>query len=411
MPRPPLRSPPTVSGVPAMGSHRSWEESVDRMERALAASSILGESEKRNARLKAQDLWSGRTTWESTPLRLQIESHRRCQLSCFHCEIEHDPATRMDPARIERIFEAFGEGVIEAIPYIGGEPTLGSLEDFAALCRRYHCWMTFTTNGLLLDGARFRKIADACGRVVFSFHAHREDLWRRIEPRLDFARLLTNLRACVAIAAAYDIQMLAGIVLLEANIDHLAAWFQTVADLGIRQVGFTKCHPNTPDAKRIDPYCRRAPAEIEDLVGRGMEVALRNGIFVETNIPEAYYTRYPENRPRRTTRFDILQDMNGICSLFRPGFCPLLANLITVEWDGTVVPCCRAHMVLGREGAEDLRSIWNGERIRRLRSTFARRSILRECSGCMDFYSDPMHPSVPPMADEGTWFAQEYGAL
>ncbi|MCB9882010.1 MAG: SPASM domain-containing protein [Planctomycetes bacterium] len=358
----------------------------------------------------ADDLFEERTVWQSTPLRLQIEANRRCQIRCVHCDIQHVPDSVMDFGIIERLFEEAGDGAIEIMPYTGGEPALAPLEDIANLCRRKNAYLTFTTNGMLLHGARYERIADVMGRLCFSFHSHLPEVFERIERGARYETVLENFRACIRIAERYGTQVLAGSCLMNDNIEQLGDWFQFVADLGVRQVGLTNLHPNTPDRDRLDVRGNRSATEIEDLVGRAMEVAIRNGVFVETNVPEAYYTRFPANVPSRRTPFDILQDMNGICAFFRPGFCTLAAIMLVVEYDGTVLPCCRGHLPIGNLHRESFQDIWNGERMQRLRQSFLQRTLYRECFGCMNFYSDTLHPSVPPIADLGVSFHEAFAS-
>jgi radical SAM protein with 4Fe4S-binding SPASM domain len=393
--------PPTVATVGLDGA-------LDFMDGHLARHAILGDAEKANARAKALDLHERRLVWESTPLRLQVEPNRRCQLRCIHCDITHLPESHLDLGVIERLFEQVGDGVVEVMPYTGGEPTLCPLEELAVLCRRHNAYMTFTTNGMLLDRERLAGIVDACGRVVFSFHSHRAEAFEHIEPGGEYERVLANLKDAVELTAPHDIQMMTGICLLDANIDDLAHWFHFVADLGIRRVGFTSLHPNTPDRERIDPYFTRSPGEVADKVGAGLEAAIARGVFVETNVAEGYYTRFPENRPRRETRFDFLQDMNALPAVFQPGFCALTANMITVEHDGTVLPCCRGHLSLGNLHEQDFDALWNGPRMQRLRETFFERSLFRECHGCIQHYSDVLHPSFPSMEALGTSYFDEF---
>ncbi len=57
------------------------ESPLELMERFLSLHSILRDQERDNVRAKAADLLEERSVWESTPLRLQIEPNRRCQLS------------------------------------------------------------------------------------------------------------------------------------------------------------------------------------------------------------------------------------------------------------------------------------------------------------------------------------------
>jgi radical SAM protein with 4Fe4S-binding SPASM domain len=374
------------------------------VEQALAASPILREDKKRNVRRKAQDLAQGRLVWESGPLRLQIEPNRRCQLRCRHCDIVHFPKSELPLELLRRSFDELGDGVIELMPYVGGEPTLAPLEEIAELAREHGSYLNFTTNGVLFDRRLAERIIDACGRIIFSFHSFEPEVMGFIAPGIDHRKLVANMRACVEVAAPLGVPVLAGTCLMDVNIERLAEHFRFIAELGIRQVSFTKLHPNTAERETLDVYGRRSPGEIEHLVGRAMEAAIECGVFVETNVPEGYYTRYPENTKRVPSPYEVLSEVNALPSLYRPGFCPLLSNSMTVEHDGSVIACVRARMVLGNLHEESLAAIWNGARMQALRRAFLERDLYRECFGCMNFYSDTLHPSVPPIRDSGVWF-------
>jgi len=374
----------------------------------MAAATILREEKKRNIRRKARDLGEGRMVWESTPLRLQIEPNRRCQFSCRHCDIIHVPKSELPFSLVRDSFDELGDGVIELMPYVAGEPTLGPLEEFADLGREHGCYLNFTTNGVRFRRSTAERVMDACGRIIFSFHCYDREILQNISPELDYEKLVANMRDCVEVAAPFGVPVLAGTCLMEANIDRLADHFRFIADLGIRQVSFTKLHPNTPNREAIDVYQRRSPEEIADLVGRAMEAAIECSVFVETNVPEAYYTRFPENRNRFPSSFETLSEVNGLPSLYRPGFCPLLSNSMTVEHDGTVLACVRARMVTGNLHEQRLADIWNGARMQALRQSFVDRCLFEECRGCMDFYSDTLHPSMPPMRDSGLRFSDSH---
>jgi MoaA/NifB/PqqE/SkfB family radical SAM enzyme len=80
---------------------------------------------------------------------------------------------------------------------------------------------------------------------------------------------------------------------------------------------------------------------------------------------------------------------------------------MTVEHDGSVLACVRARMVLGNLHEESLAEIWNGERMQALRRSFVEGSLYRQCFACRSFYSDALHPSVPPLRDSGVCFGDE----
>jgi len=380
------------------------------VEEHLARATVLREPQRRNVRDKVADLVEGRTEWASVPTRLQIELNRRCNLACRHCDIAHPWASELDLSLVERLFEEIGERSMEVMPYAGGEPTLAPLGRLAEILRRCNNYLSFTTNGVLFTEELFRSIADATARVTISMHGHTAGIFHAIVPGDDFERIAANMRAAVPVAEEHEIQLLAGLVLMEPNLDHLADWFHWIADMGFRHAGLTHLYPGTKALSALGIYENRSRAEVEDKVALGMQAARARGIFVETNVPEAYYTRWPENRLTRPTPFDVINEVNSLPSLFRPGFCPLVANMATVEHDGTVLPCCRTRYPVGNLHAEDFLGIWNGERMQRLRATFLARRVYAGCARCMDFFCDAEHPDVPLVESSGRTFADDFPA-
>ena len=378
------------------------------MEEHLQRARILREVQRQNIRDKADDLSQERLEWVSVPTRVQIEPNRRCNLACRHCDIEHPWDSTLDLEVIERLFDSIGSRTMEVMPYAGGEPTLGPLGALAPLLRRYNNYFSFTTNGVLCTAELFGQIADVTGRVTFSIHGHTKAIFDAIVPGTDFDLIVKNARECLEIAHHTDTQLLVGIVLMEPNIDHLPEWFHWIADMGFQHAGLTNLYPGTARLGELGIYEHRSKEHVSDIVRAAMEVANERGVFVETNVPEAYYTHFPENKLTRATPFDIFSEVNSICSFFKPGFCPLLANMITIEYDGTVLPCCRAHYAVGNVKEREFLDIWNGEAMQRLRETFFRRRVYSGCMQCQDFFCDNMHPGQPEVADLGRTFEEEF---
>ncbi|HEX5011629.1 MAG TPA: radical SAM protein, partial [Planctomycetota bacterium] len=343
---------------------------------------------------------------QSLPVRIQIEANRRCNLACLHCDIRHGQDTVLDGAAIERLLDALGGAAIEIMPYAGGEPTLAPLHELAPRLRRHNAFFSFTTNGVYTTREWFEPIADCTGRMTISIHGSTREIFDRIVPGGHFDTIARNMRDAVAVCERSGTQLLAGLVIMEPNVERLAEWFEWIADLGFRHAGLTNLYPGTSRLPELEP--RRSGEQLAELIGAGMEAAQRRGVYVETNVPEAYYTRWPGNRPTRATRYDVFGDVNGICSMFRPGFCPLVANMITVEWDGTVLPCCRQRYPLGNLYREDFAALWNGPRMRRLRETFLQRRLYSGCIQCREFFCDSEHPSQPPVTDLQRGFTDEF---
>jgi radical SAM protein with 4Fe4S-binding SPASM domain len=70
--------------------------------------------------------------------------------------------------------------------------------------------------------------------------------------------------------------------------------------------------------------------------------------------------------------------------------CTLLWEVMTVMWNGDVVPCCYdydAKVVLGNMGEQTLSDIWNGEKMQALRKEFIANQVANPlCKNCEKLY-------------------------
>ncbi|MCB9882008.1 MAG: radical SAM protein [Planctomycetes bacterium] len=375
--------------VPALIQKRTnprLEASHRTLERALADADVLNASQRANARLMAHDLRMERVVWESVPFRLQLEMNRRCNVKCTHCDIGRSNTGELDLAIVERLLDAVGWGSMEIMPFVGGEPTLAPLVPLAKLARRHRNWFNLTTNGLLFTRAYYESIADVTARVHFSLHSHRRATHERIMPGAPFDTVLQNVTDAVRIAETTGAQILTGMTVMDSNLDELVDYVHFVADLGIRRIIFQKLYPWTKVYERERLDRRYGASQRADLFARVVDAAVQRGIFLETNVDEIFVDHRNDVDLHPRGRFDILNESAEIVNLFRPGFCISTAISVLVEWDGTLIPCCRDHIVLGNLHEHDFLDLWNGEPMRRLRASFFENSLRPFCAGCMAFY-------------------------
>ena len=71
--------------------------------------------------------------------------------------------------------------------------------------------------------------------------------------------------------------------------------------------------------------------------------------------------------------------------------CPFPWEYMAIQWDGSVVPCCRDYNgenILGNVTTQSLQEIWNSKPYEDFRTTHAEGAFLenRICTGCMDMY-------------------------
>jgi radical SAM protein with 4Fe4S-binding SPASM domain len=205
-------------------------------------------------------------------------------------------------------------------------------------------------------------------------------------PGLEFDVRVRNIRDAAEIGKTTGAQILTGLVVMECNLEDLEAYVRFVADLGVERVILQKLYPGSSVFPEQSVTVHRSPEEIEEHVGRAFDAAMELGIFVETNLDEIFGD--PRNRNPQSSRFDFLQDNAGVVELFRPGFCISTATTVLVEWDGTLLPCCRDHYDLGNINESSFADLWNGERMKRLRASFFEGERREFCTECMAFFNE-----------------------
>jgi radical SAM protein with 4Fe4S-binding SPASM domain len=354
------------------------------MEEELRRSTLLNGTQKENVRRKAADLVGQRLVWNSVPFRILLEYNRRCNAACIQCDVKRQGTGHLSPALIDRLYETVGWGSMEIQPFAGGEPTLAPVDHFAALARRWNNYVNFTTNGQLFTKEYYESIADITARVHFSLGSHLPKSYERIMPGLDFETVVRNIRDAVKIAECTTAHIAAGLVVMDCILESLEGYVRFVAGLGVKRVIFQKLYPGSTILPHEGLREHRDPDEARHHIRRALETALDLGLFMETNVEEAFGD--PRNQSPPKSLFDVLQDNAEIVALFHPGFCISTATTVVVEWDGTVRPCCRGHQVLGNLHESSFEEIWNGDAMKRLRASFFSRDLSSACRQCMAFY-------------------------
>jgi len=355
------------------------------MERALDGAPCLSDAQKTNARLKSRDLLEQRLEWKSVPFRMMIEPNRRCNTKCIHCDIKRGGTGELAPYVLERLLDEVGWGTMEIMPFVGGEPTLAPMDFLAPLAKKYNNFFNFITNGFLFTEAYYARIADITARVQFSFHSHEREVHDRIMPGLAFDTIVDNMRAAARIGDSTGAQILTGLVVMRSNLSKLSDYIRFVHGLGIRRVLFQKLYPWTEVFEEEGIEGKVDPAEYRDHTLQALETALELGVFLEGNIDPIFDSGRMENP--KSSPYDILQDNAHVVKLFHPGFCISTANTVLIEWDGTLLPCCRDHIVLGNLYESSFEELWNGDEMKRLRESFFRRKLRPFCKKCMGFYN------------------------
>jgi MoaA/NifB/PqqE/SkfB family radical SAM enzyme len=370
--------PDTLPARPEIDLERSYRV----LEHHLQAD-ILNASQRENARLKARDLYEERLVWESVPFRLLWEFNRRCNVKCIHCDIVRAGTGSLPMEALERVLGEIGWGVWELMPLVGGEPTLAPIHAAAPLLRRHNVYLNFITNGLLFDRAFFEPIADITSRVQFSLHSIKREVFERIMPHADFARVLRNLRDAFELGEPSETHVIPCVVAMDDVLDELPDYVDFVADLGARRMIVQKLYPKTLRGDELDFHPRRGPSEQAEIFGAVRERARARGVYIETNVAALFRDPEMEVPP---SRFNIQQENVGIVELFHPGFCMSTATQAIIEWDGSFLPCIKDRILQGHLLGRSFDELWNGEGMQALRRSFFQRSYRPNCAVCRDFY-------------------------
>ena len=369
---------------PAPGVDRHTSDRI--VARALATDELLRPSQHDNLRRMADDLYEGRLVWESVPLRLNVELHERCNEACAFCDLPHGGPLELDLAVLERLLDEIGHGLLEVMPLLGSEPTLGPLRELAALLRPRNVFLHLITNGVLLTPHLLDDLADVTSRVQFSVPSHRPEAYRQLMPHSDRERVLANLDHAVAVSRRTGTQVAVSVVPTVHNVLDLDEWVHFFADRGVERVVVSKLFEGTRRYGELAAEILLDAAEVRDAYERTLAAAIERGCFVET-CADALVGR-PELPVARAGRFDILLETGSLADLYRPGFCMATATTAFVQPDGTVQPCVRDRIELGVLQAETPRfdAVWNGLPMQRHRHSLLVGPARTRCAACSAYF-------------------------
>jgi MoaA/NifB/PqqE/SkfB family radical SAM enzyme len=375
--------------VPAalLGVDRAASDRV--VDTELAADTLLRPSQHHNLRTMADDLYEGRLVWKSVPLRLNLELHERCNEACVYCDVPRGSGRTLGTRALERLLDEVGWGVVEVMPLLGSEPTLGPLEEVARLLRPHNVFLNLITNGVRMTPRLVDAILDVTSRIQFSIPSHRLDAYRQVMPISDFTRVLANLDHVIAAARSTGTQVAVAVVPTAHNLTHLDEWVRFFADRGVDRVVVSKLFEGT---KRYDEFAAELHLDadvVHDAYERILGAAIERDVFLETCADALVGRReLPLSKPGR---FQILLETSALADLYRPGFCMATATTAFVQADGTVQPCVRDRIELGvlpkdDEPAVSFDTIWNGPAMQALRRTHFTRELRPHCAKCSAYF-------------------------
>ena len=265
---------------PARGIDRAASDRV--IERVFAEDVLLRPAQKQNLRLMADDLYEGRLEWKSLPLRINVEMHERCNEVCVYCDVPRGSGRALNLRTLERLLDEIGSAVLDVMPLLGSEPTLGPLEEIAALLRRHHNLLHLVTNGVRLSPRLVDAIADVTWRIQVSIPSHRLETYRQIMPLSDLARVIANLDHAVAVGRETGMQVVVAVVPTAQNLVHLDEWVRFFADRGVTRVNVSKLFEGTVRYSEFAAEVHLDGAIVDDAYERILTAVHECDVYLET---------------------------------------------------------------------------------------------------------------------------------
>lgn len=292
------------------------------------------------------------------PARMDLAITYRCNLSCGKCYVgERAVGRELDTAEWLRVYERLWSAGVPQVVFTGGEPTLR--EDLLTLVSEADEFVT----GLVTNGTRLRELAeplrdaslDYAQVTVESFDPRVHDRVTRV----DGSHAATA--AGIEKALGVGLQVVTNTTLTKEN---AATFVETIRWLG--RIGVRTVACNTLICSGRGVRHRRESGLDDDasaaLLRAGRDAAREIGVTFQWYSPTCY-----------REGVNPLELGLGIKT------CSAAAHNMTVQPDGTVLPCQSWPDAVGDILKDDWRSIWEHPTCKKLRAHLL---MPAECRGC-----------------------------
>ncbi|QSQ21803.1 glycosyltransferase [Pyxidicoccus parkwayensis] len=319
-----------------------------------------------------------------------------CNLKCIMCE-EHSPFShtqrereaagvpkrRMPLSLLRRVMEDSRDTPLrEVIPSTMGEPLLyAHFDDIIDLCMEHGVLMNLTTNGTFpRRGARewARRLVPIVSDVKISWNGATKQTQEAVMLGTRWERVLENVRTFIserdahARTGGHRCRVTLQLTFLETNVAELADIVRLAASLGVDRV---KGHHLWAHFEQIQPLSMR----------RGPESIARWNAAVHEAREAAATHLLPDGRRVLLENIHLL-GADAVADLAPGAQCPFLGKEAWVSALGRFDPCCapdKERRTLGEFGDLNhvgIQDVWNGEKYRRLRETYAEHPLCRGCN-------------------------------
>jgi len=354
------------------------------------------------------DLATEAEVWTSRPAWLEFSTNNVCNLRCTMCaQADGLPVKVMPNEEARRLLDEVLPSVSVITPSAISEPLLGNIDLILEKCRQHEVYLNLTTNATVLDGKRFRAMADRIARLNISFDSHVPEVFERIRVRAKFPVVVKNIREILPAATELGVPITFVFVLMSENASHLPETVDFLADLGASearaQIRVQRLLGGElgSRAEHLEVHRRYSQDEIVGFIDRAVERARERKVLFYVDAEEPYHRVVAPIPPvLRSIGPELLEVVTEAVRRKYPQFCSMAATYLKVDPDGTVYPCCRqpAELVMGNARETPIEEIWNGEKFREFRRRMFAGDYPKACLGCDVLVGNPHFKTLVPQA-------------
>jgi AdoMet-dependent heme synthase len=287
----------------------------------------------------------------SSPYDFVIQWHltERCNLRCRHCyqegALEQEMSAALISSAINEIaqmfkdwHEAYDLEFAPSFNVTGGEPFLRP--DFFAILEEmlaagFDCYVL--SNGTIINQERAQTLADlGVGGVQVSLEGP-AGIHDAIRGRGTFKASLEGVKHLLAAGVKVSLNA----TLSRANADAFIDLAKIAASLGVARLGYSRLVPSGQGQAMLAQMLE--PQEVKTLYEKICSLDLK-GLEIATGDPMA-------------AQLSLAREGDDLGDIPAGGCAAGVAGL-TIQADGTITPCRRLPIPLGRVGEDSLREIW-----------------------------------------------------
>ncbi|MEZ5988193.1 MAG: hypothetical protein R3F30_03560, partial [Planctomycetota bacterium] len=141
------------------------------------------------------DLASRAEAWISRPAWVEFSTNNVCNLRCVMCgQSDGEPYQAMKKPRAALLLDELLPWASLITPHANSEPLLANIDLVQEKCREHQCWINLITNATVMDGARFRELADRIWKLSISIDSHLPDVFEKVRALAVFPEVEKNVR-------------------------------------------------------------------------------------------------------------------------------------------------------------------------------------------------------------------------